>query len=434
MNPIQLPIPALRQGVPSDARKVVTQSISQKPYSHPDALSPAVMSTNAQLALDQIEAYPNGHHQLFALLARNGIADNTLHIQSNQGADAHFGQHVTVPEGGVANLTIRTRLNYLAQYDIVAIDLHISASGKTESIYLSGPPTSVTQDHAPSSMPPRQVSAPTHLAVQYSRNPLTEAKMCKNNPQNYSAVSLPASTPSSTRSMAFSHTVSAAEDSAASRHRADRNARTEPYPASNRSRASTASGSTQPRTRRPGATDGQIRNLLRNPDGTLRTQEGVVNVLRSIGLGSSNSRIISALQEVAGVRLRPSATDEQIKEQARNWDGTLKSQQKVARALRVAGFGADNGRIAALLRAEGGVLHRPSATDDQIRALLRNSDGTLGTIESAAIALRTAGLGAGNERISYLLQEASGIHQRPSTTEGQIKAQIRKPDGTVNPR
>ena len=53
-------------------------------HTHPGALSPARLSRNAQLALDRTEAQPNGHYQLLALLARNGMTDGTLQIRADQ--------------------------------------------------------------------------------------------------------------------------------------------------------------------------------------------------------------------------------------------------------------------------------------------------------------------------------------------------------------
>ncbi|GGM31921.1 hypothetical protein ACFQDN_21455 [Pseudomonas asuensis] len=104
---------------------------SPTPHAHLAALSLTSLSPNAHLALDQTEAQPNNHHQLMALLARNGIADGTMHLRSTQGADAHYEQQVNVlPENDVANLTVRTRLNEQAQYDIAGIDLHVPSSGR----------------------------------------------------------------------------------------------------------------------------------------------------------------------------------------------------------------------------------------------------------------------------------------------------------------
>jgi hypothetical protein len=51
--------------------------------------------------------------------------------------------------------------------------------------------------------------------------------------------------------------------------------------------------------------------------------------------------------------------------------------------------------------------HRPLASDNQVRSQLRNPDGTLRTVQEVTAALLSAGRGAGTVRIAQLLREAT---------------------------
>lgn len=97
MSPIYTGVPAHGQIVPINASQPLELCGSQAQHNHSNALSLAQMSHTAECVLDQLETQPDGHHQLFALLTRNGIADGTLHIRSFQGKDADYGQEVKVP-------------------------------------------------------------------------------------------------------------------------------------------------------------------------------------------------------------------------------------------------------------------------------------------------------------------------------------------------
>ncbi len=262
MNLIQLGIPIQRQSAPDHADQTVGQAGSVARPSHPNALSLALMSFNALHALDQIEGQPNGHHQLLALLVRNGIADNALHMQSNQGADACYGQDVNVPGGEVAKLTVQARLNDQAQYDILGIDLHLPASGKTESIHLSPAPAVDTHGNASAILNTGQRLPPTQLAAYYSRSQLTEAMVRQNILQDSKAAPLPSGSSNSVQSTVFSHTSSTAGETTAS----SAPSRTTTYPASSHS-AATAS-------RDPLSMQRPANDHLRTPNYSLRTLVG----------------------------------------------------------------------------------------------------------------------------------------------------------------
>lgn len=124
------------QATSLDASQPLSPSSLQTEQTHPSALPLARLSRNALLALTQVEAQPDPHHQLFALLAYNGIADGALHIHSSKLTEAEYRQQVAVPNAGPANLTVQAKLNEHSQYDIVRITLDVLSTGGTESILL----------------------------------------------------------------------------------------------------------------------------------------------------------------------------------------------------------------------------------------------------------------------------------------------------------
>ena len=173
---------------------------------HPTALSLAGLSENAHYALRQLEAQPDGHHQLIALLVRHGIADGAVQLQSATGADAHYRHQVNVPPNNdVAHLTIRARLNDQAQYDINGIDVHVPSSGKSESLTLNAPPPQDTlgdQLYLPSMH--NSLSSNTHL-TRFTNSDLVSELILRNNPQDFSGKPLPSGVSRGTQSMVFSH-------------------------------------------------------------------------------------------------------------------------------------------------------------------------------------------------------------------------------------
>ncbi len=429
MNLIQSGAPTQLHVEPnSSSHQLAATSISHARLSHPGTLSPALMSANAQLALDQSETQSNGHHQLLALLTRNGIVDSTLHMESNQGEDAHYGQRVIVPGGEVANLNIRVRLNDQAQYDIVSVDLHLPSSGKTEAIFLSGIPAVGTLGNT-AAIKAGTASNVSHLTAHYSRSQLADAMVRQNTTHSHLRAPASSGASASTRSTVFSHSGSAVGESVASSSRLSRtqvtqNSHNEPSP---RQQSSSTAGSSG---RQP-ATDDQIREHLCNPNGTLRTRQEIADAVNAAGLKVGVARIDSMRQEAGALPKRTRATDEEIRAQLRNADGTLRTQRGIGAALRATGSSASHSRIASQLHAGGGGKHMPGATDVQIRPHLRNPDGTRRTHGDVLRALHANGLGASNGRIFSLLQEIEGPRMRPSATDEQIRANLINPDGTL---
>jgi len=146
---------------------------------HPNALSPAKLSSKAKFALDRIETQPDGRHQLLALLVRHGINDGSLQFQSSQGAEAHYKQDVDAPSGTsgerqAGNLIVRMKLNEQSEYDILGVNYQVFSSGATASISLDDPPPAVTSNNAPSGSEDQQSS---HFAVLNSRSQFTQASI-----------------------------------------------------------------------------------------------------------------------------------------------------------------------------------------------------------------------------------------------------------------
>ncbi|WLI10732.1 MULTISPECIES: hypothetical protein [Pseudomonas] len=203
-----------------------------------------------------------------------------------------------------------------------------------------------------------------------------------------------------------------------------------PYQVPSLSSRSGPTSEGQPPKRR-GATDNQINAHLHNDDGSLRTASNVASALHAAGLGAENGRITARLQAAGGARKLPGATDAQIDAHLHNDDGSLRTQSAVASALHAAGLGADQGRIAAALRAAGGARHLRGATDAQINAHLHNDDGSLRTRRGVVSALHAAGLGASTARITARRQAAGGARHLRGATDAQINAHLRNTDGSL---
>ncbi|WP_223538251.1 hypothetical protein, partial [Pseudomonas sp. GL-B-16] len=250
-----------------------------------------------------------------------------------------------------------------------------------------------------------------------------------NNPQDLLGWPLPSGVSVGTQSTVFSDDGSAATAAIPGprRTRPPHAPRPQPYPASSRSEAP----SKGTRQRRSAATNEQIRAELKNDDGTWRTQEAVASALHAVGLGAANIRIQTQLQAAGGGRKLPSATNDQIRAHLKNGDGTLRTERAVASSLHTAGVGVSNNRILAQLQAAGGVRRLPSATNEQIRAFLKNADGTWRNRSDVISALHVAGLGADNYRVQNQLRAARGMRYLPGATDDQIRAHLKNADGTL---
>lgn len=305
---VLMPAPLVAPG--SESAVAIAVVARNSLHSHRETLSPALLSPNALLALDQLEAQSNHRHQLLSLLAGNGIMDRAVHMQWNHGADAHFGQQVTQPNGDVAKLCIRARLNEQAQYDIVGIDLHMPAFGATESIHLSGPPAAAMHDNASHALDTRQSLRPGHLEAYYSRSQLTEAIVRQGILRRSTGFHGASDSSSSSPSSIFSHVASKTGGTGPIRSRTARTARTAPYPLSLYSAVTSARDSLS--TRRP--TDDQVGTHPRNTNSSLPTQldlqvqVGSPNHLANIRQAESTTPTINPMGTPStGTLDRPSA-------------------------------------------------------------------------------------------------------------------------------
>ncbi|WP_223536805.1 hypothetical protein [Pseudomonas sp. GL-B-16] len=115
----------------------------------------------------------------------------------------------------------------------------------------------------------------------------------------------------------------------------------------------------------------------------------------------------------------PSATADEIKANLRNTDDSLRTQAAVVDSLHAIGKGARKKRILDLLHAAGMPQRLKHATDDEIKEHLRNKnkDGTLRGRKAVASALQAVGKGARKKRISELLHAAGWPQQRPGATD-----------------
>ncbi|RWR03318.1 hypothetical protein ED28_03205 [[Pantoea] beijingensis] len=191
-------------------------------------------------------------------------------------------------------------------------------------------------------------------------------------------------------------------------------------------------------SRRPGATDDQIRAHLRTPNGRLKSCDEIVQSLNQVGLGAGDRRInfiLTAAPDFVPASMKR-ATDDQIRGQRLNPDGSLRSAPTIASNLRAAGFAVDDHRISALRHNEGGATPAqtlPRAADAQIMAHLRTPDGDIKSRKDIAQALNQAGLGADSHRIDSLRQSQPdfGPASKQSATEDQIKAHLWNPNGSL---
>jgi hypothetical protein len=111
----------------------------------------------------------------------------------------------------------------------------------------------------------------------------------------------------------------------------------------------------------------------------------------------------------------PGATDVQIAAHLYN-EGSLRSEKRIASALRHAGLGASSARIRDQLRSAKGAPILPTATDDQIAEHLYKNNGSLRTQTEVASALRDVGKGASGQRIFNRLQVAKRKQDRGGAT------------------
>lgn len=137
----------------------------------------------------------------------------------------------------------------------------------------------------------------------------------------------------------------------------------------------------------------------------MRTRQALQEALHASGLGIIRRKITEQLRPVRGEKHRPSSRDDQIRAHLRNQDGSLRKQEEILNALHDAGLGAANERIAKELVTVREVIKRPSAEDHQILPHLRNKNGSLRTQRQVAAALPEVGLGAANERIADLIND-----------------------------
>lgn len=110
-----------------------------------------------------------------------------------------------------------------------------------------------------------------------------------------------------------------------------------------RSSAPAANPCQSRRTRKPGATNQQIQEELRDSNNTLRSESQIAEALSSRGLGVRRTRLTEALQNVRGPKFRPSASDAQIIEELRRAGGR-RAAAKAVRALNLAGLGVQAAR------------------------------------------------------------------------------------------
>ncbi|WLI10787.1 MULTISPECIES: hypothetical protein [Pseudomonas] len=262
---------------------------------------------------------------------------------------------------------------------------------------------------------------------------MTQALITKSSTQNFSGAPLPSGASVSTQSMVFSHDGSAGTSTGVpgpSRNRPAHAVSSAPYQAPSLSSRSGAASEGQPPKRR-GATDNQITAHLHNDDGSLRTHKDVISALRAAGLGAGAKRIGARLQAAGGGRRLRGTTGEQINAHLRNDDGSLRTHKDVASALRAAGLGADTSRITAQLQAAGGTRRLRGTTDAQIDAHLHNDDGSLRTQTDVLSALHAVGLGASSTRIAAQVQAAGGGRHLPGATDEQINAHLHNDDGSL---
>lgn len=214
MTPLQSGIPIPYHAQPTNTAEAQEASSSQVQHPHPSTLSFSGLSSNAQLALKQVADQPNGHHKFMAQLVLNGIGDGALRIRvpQDKGADVHYDREVTSRDQLAAHLTVCTRLNDQARYDIASIGLHVPSSGETHSITLFAPPPAIPNDEAASATSTQTSSTTRKLSENYTESQLRAALIRQRNPQDFSGPPLPSGVSSNTQSMVFSPSSPAASD------------------------------------------------------------------------------------------------------------------------------------------------------------------------------------------------------------------------------
>jgi arginine repressor len=157
-------------------------------------------------------------------------------------------------------------------------------------------------------------------------------------------------------------------------------------------------------------TDAQIQAHALNADGTIRTYKATISALHDNGFIASKHSIAEQRRLlVSSGRGRPTerktATDQQILDYSRNTDGSMRNHREIESALHNDGFSLKYSRISKQLRSIGlGKPQRTSATDAQILDYSRNTDGSVRTREQIASAMRNDGLGIRDSRITTQLQ------------------------------
>jgi hypothetical protein len=166
----------------------------------------------------------------------------------------------------------------------------------------------------------------------------------------------------------------------------------------------------------------------------LRTKEDVLSALHNARLGTGIGPILAQLQAVGRTRLLPSATDPEIKAQLRDDDGSLRTYKDVLSALHYKGCGARTVRITDQMQAAGEARLLPSATDAEIKAHMRKDDGSLRTNRDVVNTLHDKGLGACKNRVLDLLQLAGSKRRLPAPTVAELEAHLRDDDGSLRTR
>lgn len=142
---------------------------------------------------------------------------------------------------------------------------------------------------------------------------------------------------------------------------------------------------------------------------------------------------------------RPSASDQQIRQQLKKEDGTLRTGQEVLAQLRRLGLGTDTSRVYAMLRNEKGPTIRKNVSEDEIRPYLRDAQGGLLSRRAVETALRANGIGASAVRINTMLQAEKAINSQRATasassqsrnklSDSQIKAYLTDANGKLRTR
>lgn len=308
-----------------------------------------------------------------ALLAQNGIVDGALRLLETPGAELHYRQDVNVlPEKELAQLTVRASLNDRAQYDITGIDLYVPSRGRTESITLSAPPPAFQHPEARAVGRADAPLASSQQAAHNSPGQLTRARTMGNNLQ------------------AFPGAQSA---------------------------------------KRRGVTDGELNVHLYKDGGVLRTMGEFTSAVRGAGLHVRDKRMGDLLKAAGGGKKHTS--DAEIITHLRNADRSFRTYGEVAGIMRAAGFSVGERRIRAQLNTIQGNLPLLDATDGQLDQHLHNDDRSLKTPRQIGRALRAVGLKASADRIKAHREAAGGQRDLITATDDQIKAQLRKPDGTA---